>query len=446
MELEKQKEQLETQNHLLKYELMELRTRLFAKGRKKRLDENGEKKSKKLGAPIGHPGWYRKRPDKIDEIVDIDIDKCPICGSSHLSKCQSKVEEHIQEDVILPQVKATLYRRHYKYCSSCKQVVSGIGDDELLGSYIGPTAKAIAVFMKYKIKMSDRDIKEIFDKLFNLKIDTSSMSGFRNQITRKGTGIYEHLKEEIKKAPYVNIDETGWKLDGESRWLWSASNDKICVNHIDKSRGGLVVKKLLGENYIGIIISDFLSAYGDKIKALAKQKCIPHLFRELKRVKACYIDDFSIQRYCKYLKDLLGRAIKLKDVHYSKKKYSHKEYARKCKRIEKSLEDFQFPDPRKGILLRLAKRLKKYKKELLTFLYHKDIPHHNNHAEQMIRPNVLLRKIIFGNRSPKGILNHNVLMSLLQTAKLNGRDGLKLMKLVLLSKNKDELIRYILPP
>ncbi len=43
--------------------------------------------------------------------------------------------------------------------------------------------------------------------------------------------------------------------------------------------------------------------------------------------------------------------------------------------------------------------------------------------ERQIRPNVLLRKIVFGNRSEKGILNHNCLMSILQTAHLKKLDA-----------------------
>ncbi len=37
-----------------------------------------------------------------------------------------------------------------------------------------------------------------------------------------------------------------------------------------------------------------------------------------------------------------------------------------------------------------------------TFLYEKDIDYHNNHIEQLIRPDVIFRKITFGDRSSKG--------------------------------------------
>ena len=41
------------------------------------------------------------------------------------------------------------------------------GDDKIFCSYIGPTTKAFAVYLKYKIKVSDRDIADLFYKMQN---------------------------------------------------------------------------------------------------------------------------------------------------------------------------------------------------------------------------------------------------------------------------------------
>lgn len=445
--------ELSAENDALKYELIELRTKYFGSSRRKKLpasdsDEEPKPEKKKRGAPVGHPGWYRKKPTIIDEIIEVKAEECPLCGGTNLSDCPGKIEEHLQEDIILPMVKATCFQGWYRYCNDCKEVIAPpLGKDELANSYIGPVAKAVAVYMKYGIKVSDRDIQKIFEKLFNLRVVPSSIPGFRNQLSRRGIDIYNRLLEQIRASSHVNIDETGWREDGFGRWLWNFSNDEISINHIDESRGRKVVDKILGEEYQGITISDFLPAY-DKVKAKAKQRCLVHLFRDIKKILKLYRDDDTVQRYCKYLKKLLHRAIELKDEYFLEKKYSFKDYMRKCKQIEESLEDFQFPDPRKGILLKLSKRLNRYKKEILTFMYHKEIPYHNNHAEQMIRPNVLLRKIVFGNRSPKGVFNHNVLMSIIQTGKLNGREEFDLLKRVLVSQDqdKDKLLKYLVPP
>ena len=67
---------------------------------------------------------------------------------------------------------------------------------------------------------------------------------------------------------------------------------------------------------------------------------------------------------------------------------------------------------------RISARMLKYYREMLTFLKVPGLPSDNNHAERMIRPNVIFRKISFENMSEKGARAHEVLMSLLQTLRL----------------------------
>jgi len=61
--------------------------------------------------------------------------------------------------------------------------------------------------------------------------------------------------------------------------------------------------------------------------------------------------------------------------------------------------------------------LRKYWDELLTFLKRLDVPATNNHAEREIRPAVIMRKVIQGNRSDKGARTQTVLMTVFRTLK-----------------------------
>lgn len=442
LDKDKEIEHLRGENVLLKIELKSVRAKLYGRKTKKEDLEEQEAVKKKRGAPVGHPGWYREVPERADEVIEVYPEKCPHCGNTELNDLE-KTEEHIQEDIIFPKLKVTRYVHHFKYCPGCKEVIgSGLGKDELLNSYIGPVAKALSVFFKYYIKMSDRDLQKVF-KLFGLTIAPSSVPGFRNQLTRKGVDVYNYLLERIKTSEYVNADETGWRVDGDNYWLWNFSNDKISINHIDKSRGRKVAQNILGEKYTGIVVSDFLSAYE---KFENSQKCVVHLLRDVKEVSQLYSDNEAVKLWCNRLKSILNSAKQLKKEHYEENKYPDETYLQKCKETENLLDDLTFTDPQKGKLLTLSKRIAKYKKQLFTFLYHKNVPDNNNHAEQQIRPNVLMRKITFGNRSQSGVLNHNVLMSLIQTGRLNNCNVMELLKYTFVAKNKNDLINYILPP
>ncbi len=104
------------------------------------------------------------------------------------------------------------------------------------------------------------------------------------------------------------------------------------------------------------------------------------------------------------------------------------------------------PDELSGMRKRFVKRLERHKEELLTFLYHPGVDWHNNRAERMIRPNVLLRKITFGNRSKSGITNHNVLMSIIQTAGLQSLDPLRTLRELLSPAKQAKTLAALIPP
>ena len=259
--LKAENEKLKEENAYLKFRLEDMQSKRY-KSKKKPPDDTPPEPSitKKQGGLFGHIGWFRRKPKTIDRIEEVKLDKCPFCGSSSLSEC-AHIEEHIQEDIILPATENVLYKRHHYYCRGCKKVIAGTGKDELPKSYIGPKAKSLAAFLKYVIKVSDRDIMTIFKKVFSLDIVSSSITGFKSQIKAKALPLYRRLLEELKKSPFIHADETGWRLDGINHWLWKFSNKRICFSHIDEGRGQKVVENILGKDYDGVLISDFLSAY-----------------------------------------------------------------------------------------------------------------------------------------------------------------------------------------
>lgn len=444
--LEEENKKLKEENAYLKFELEEFRTQSYKSGKKppEPPSDLPAPLPKKRGGLFGHRGWFRKKPDKIDRIEEVGMDSCPDCGSKNITECKNKkIDEHIQEDIVLPRVEAVLYRHHEYYCKNCFKVVSSRGKDELSNSYIGPKAKALAVFLRYAVKVSERDVKNLFEKAFGLKIVASSITGFRDQLKKAGFPLYGALIKALKTGSFIHCDETGWRVDGKPRWLWKFSNKKICVSHIDKSRGQKVVQEILGDKYDGTLITDFLSAY-NKIKTKAKQRCLVHILRDLKKVKKYWRDDAEVLEYVVRLENVFGEAITL-FKEYKNKRHDDAYRSRRAV-LEQSLKDFAFPNPNKRILNRFAKRLARHKDELLTFLYKKNVDFHNNHAEQQIRPDVIFRKVTFGNRSEKGVLNHNVIMSILQTAKLNGVDPLGTLQDILLGKKQYPLLTALSPP
>ncbi len=75
--------------------------------------------------------------------------------------------------------------------------------------------------------------------------------------------------------------------------------------------------------------------------------------------------------------------------------------------------------------------LGKEKNLCFAFLRHEGVPPTNNHAEQSVRPMVIMCKTSFGTRSPRGSQRLGILKSLVQTAKRQSKDIRPFLKTLL---------------
>jgi hypothetical protein len=248
----------------------------------------------------------------------------------------------------------------------------------------------------------------------------------------------------MKHSKALHVDETGWAMSGEARWLWKFTDKNISINQILKGRGQKELEEVLGKKFDGIIIADFLSAY-NKIEARAKQRCLVHLLRELKKIRERIPDDKQAVCFADKLEAIIQEAAGLAS-DYALRKISKVALKKGRIKLGEDLEDLKLANPTHRVLKRLTKRLERHKHELLTFLDYPGIDYHNNHAERQIRPNVILRKIVFGNRSEKGVLNHNVLMSIIQTAHLKKLDPLKVLRDIIHHYDNPRAVLSAIPP
>ena len=178
--------------------------------------------------------------------------------------------------------------------------------------------------------------------------------------------------------------------------------------------------KFFKREFQGILVSDFWGAY-NAVECLAKQKCLPHLLREMLRVEKYEKTGRSWTRFAKKLRRLLRDAIRLS-------KHSERlalDYGSKRQRIKDRLQTLLETPWKDKHARRLIKRLRRHANELFTFLDHPEVPHDNNTGERAIRPAVIIRKNSYANRSEEGAEMQAVLMSIFRTLKQRGHNPLR---------------------
>ena len=405
--------------------------------------ENSEEKKepKQRGAPKGHPGATRPKPKHIDKHEHVYAERCEKCGSKNI-KHSNNSDDHIVEDVeiiILP--KTTCHHHYGYYCYDCKYTGhSGPGKDEIPYSYIGPVAKSIAAYLRYQVGTTYGQVERILSDLLNLTVTRSALVGFDKAIYQKGKSFYEMLKKKLYLSPYCCVDETGWLvLAYGPGQMWTFTNDTIALYLINKSRGSKVITLVLGEDYLGILVSDCFSSY-NPVSAGAKQKCIPHIMRKNKE-----LEEFpEVLEFVNQIKDLFQRALQLKK-DYKSGHATDEELAIQSAEFKNELLKIIAQELKNKEAEKLRGRLIKHQDELFTFLVYPHVPPDNNLAERTLKPPIIHRKLMYFNTSEQGARYYEVIMTLTQTAKKNGqKNTMELIKKLLTGCPPEEIIKLLL--
>lgn len=421
--LRQEKEALARKNQALEKQLEDLKKQIHKPAFIKVLVYQKKKHWKKLGRPVGHLGCTRPKPEVIHHVVEQTLDQCPGCGGKSLSPWPSEDEEHIQEDIVPARVEATKFIRRAYHCKQCHKLQRApYAPGEVPYGYLGPNVLIQTVLMKYHHGLPYSKIQMMFRELCELKVTDSALAQALQRLSRWLAVEKKVILDAIRASPWIHADETGWKIAGTNHWLWNFVNQKLALYQIAQSRGKKIPAEVLGSDYGGITISDFLSAY-DK-SGRKRQRCLVHLLREMHE---CRQKDGSAEYLLAYRK--LKRILKdAKRLDENRGKLAPWIFARRVRKLKARLLTFACQAFANRTWKRLSKRLIKYGEEIFTFLDVPGLPSDNNHAERMIRPNVIFRKISFQNMSRKGADAHEVLMSLLQTLRLQDKNPLDFFK------------------
>lgn len=401
--LRKENSKLKKENEKLKKELATLRQP--PKWAKPSKTEEEKKWRKKKGPKYGHKANVRKRPDRVDREVNLVPKHCPHCDEELPEP--HKWHHHRQIDLPPPSRPiVTQYNMGWCWCARCQKAVSS--KEKLSGSLYGPMFHAMVTYWHFSLGLTFGKIEELLREQYGLDVSRGQLSELVSRSASEFNGAYEDLRTSLLDQPFIYADETGWREDGKSRWLWSFSNSDLSYYVIDKSRGSKVVNEVLGESYSGILSSDFYNAY-NKIDC-EKQKCWAHVLREVHKLEEKYPKSSEILRYGKRLHRFYERGVLLQGEYRP-----GRDVDKRLKRLKADTGRFLFRRRRHKGLKRLSKRLVKYRGELYAFIK-TGVDPTNNHAEREIRPAVLMRKISYGNRSEQGSDNQAILMSVIRTA------------------------------
>jgi transposase len=150
-----------------------------------------------------------------------------------------------------------------------------------------------------------------------------------------------------------------------------------------------------------------------------KQKCLPHLLRDIKRTTHYHHPGDDWPDFAKQLKRLIRDSLRLSK---RRKELSAERFASRRALLGDRLRQMLTQPWKEKHARRLLKRLRRHEAEVFPFLDHPEVPFDNNHAERQIRPAVMARKNSYANGSDDGSETQSVLMSVFRTLNQRGHN------------------------
>ena len=378
---------------------------------------SGRRKGKQPGAKAGHTGHRRPKPTQIDRREEHRLERCPCCGGE-LQRCRrtrKRTVEDLLKDLRAEAVEHTIHR---DYCPACKKHVEPVVSDALPNADLGHRVFGLSSWLHYGLGLTIEQTRELLRYPLQTDISAGGLLAGWGKMAEIFTPWYERIAEQARAGAVLYADETGWRVNGLTYWLWCFANKTTCYYLIDRSRGSVALEKFFIDAFDGVLVTDFWGPY-NAVTAADRQCCLAHLLRELEKVDLTNsVPEW--RAFAKQLRRLVRDGIRLR----KRPDFTPGKYDSRIRRINTRLIALACGTYGDADAARLAGRLVKYNDQLFTFLDTPDVPYDNNLAERMIRPAVILRKNCQGNRSEHGAAVQAVLMSVYRTLKLRGHDPL----------------------
>jgi hypothetical protein len=408
----------------------------------------------KLGGPKSKPAWVKANASKkekgprkkrlqsfarhnlpVTQVQYHVVENCPDCGRK-LSGGSVKWQHQVLE---IPKVRIEVIDHMFveRRCGVCGKRwtvdASAALSDVVVGKRsVGIGLMSLIAYLKTACRVPIGLIRQLLGSLYEVGISKGEIAELLHAVAEIGEVEYDALLDKVRGSPVVHGDETGWREDGKSGYLWSFSTPRVRYFRYDSSRAGAVVKEVLGDRFVGVLVSDFYGGYN--IYEGVKQRCWVHYIRDLKALAEKYALAGP------WVDAVLGVYWRARES--VKTDLSEIDRCRRRQRFESELLALAQPylKSKNAPQRVLAQRIDRFLGELFVFVQHPEVPSENNAAERAIRPAVMARKASGGTRSPRGSKTSSVLRTLFETWALQGRNSLNACNEMIVESNRNLLL------
>jgi len=393
------------------------------------------KSRRKPGGQPGHPGHHRQLlPTVAVNAVEVLLPKqCRNCGRNlpqQPGKITAAGEPRRHQVTEVPPVKAhiTEYQFPNVVCGHCGRTTCAPLPEEIRGNF-GPQLTALIAYWTVVCRLPRRLVEAMLADVLGIEISLGSTQKAWEEVSQAVDQPVQQLQKQLPWEAVLNVDETGWRTNGDKRWIWALVAQQFVFYVVAATRGTEVLVALLGTVFRGILCSDrwvvYLTYHSGRM-----QLCWAHLKRNILGI-AEYARSPSARQFCRDALAIVARLFRLwyrfrgnlRDRRGNPQPLDRRQLIEKSIPLQKKLFALAEAhlDDADGEVRNLATALFVHSERLFTFLEAEGVEPTNNVAERTLRTAVQWRKISFGNRSRNGEIATARLLTVTQTCKRQQR-------------------------
>ena len=223
--------------------------------------------------------------------------------------------QRTREIIDLPQVpvQVTEHVDIARTCSLCRRrwAPRAATDGVALGQQrLGVNVVSLIATLREEARLPLRTIQWYLDTVHGLHLSRGAIVDAIRKVAGQAQGMVADILEQVRASPVVHADETGWREDGHNGYVWTFSTPDQRY-FLRRNRGKAVVDEVLGNEFAGVLVSDFYAAYHHcRLPPLRRpqQRCWAHLLRDIHDLRARYPNDGPLAQWADAVHQLYRQA------------------------------------------------------------------------------------------------------------------------------------------
>jgi transposase len=400
-----------------------------------RCSSHRKKSGRKPGGQPGHTGHWRGLVplERVNVVAALYPSQCGHCEKPFTGRDRAGAKGVPQRHQVteLPKIEAhiTEYQCHRLQCARCGKTTQAALPEEVKGSF-GPELMALIAYQTVTCRMPRRVVLESLEHVLGIPLSLGSVQSVWEEASEAVAASYEELARQLAAEPVVNGDETGYRTNGEKRWLWAMVASTFVFYKVAASRGAEVLVQLLGKVFAGILCSDRCPSYTKYHKGAA-QFCWAHFKRNILGAQEI-AKSTDAERFCRDALALHARLFRLWHRFRGDPAGQKHPIRDRNDLILKSIplqKKFfalgeRYLDSDDKDVRNLATTLFVHCEKFFVFLEKEGVEPTNNSAERALRCAVQWRKTSFGSRSATGETAMARLLTVTRTCRMQNRNSL----------------------